>query len=32
MTRSPNEIVSIDNVGEGNAWLEIKVQRKEAAR
>lgn len=28
----PYEIISIDNVGEGNAWLEIKVQRKEAAR
>lgn len=26
------EIISIDNVQEQNRWLEIKVQRKEAAR
>lgn len=28
----PYEIISIDNVEERNIWLEIKVQRKEAAR
>ena len=28
----PYEIVSIDNVQEQGMWLEIKVQRKEAAR
>lgn len=28
----PYEIISIDNVEERDAWLEIKVQRKEAAR
>lgn len=29
---TPYEIISIDNVGERNQWLEIKVKRKEAAR
>lgn len=29
---APYEIISIDNVEERNRWLEIKVQRKEAAR
>lgn len=28
----PYEVISIDNVGERGAWLEIKVQRKEQAR
>lgn len=28
----PYEIISIDNVQERGEWLEIKVQRKEAAR
>lgn len=28
----PYEIISIDNVDERNRWLEIKVQRKVAAR
>lgn len=28
----PYEVISIDNVEERNRWLEIKVQRKEAAR
>ena len=28
----PYEIISIDNVEQRNLWLEIKVQRKEAAR
>lgn len=28
----PYEVISIDNVEERNVWLEIKVQRKEAAR
>ena len=28
---SPYEIISLDNVEERGAWLEIKVQRKEAA-
>lgn len=28
----PYEIISIDNVEERNTWMEIKVQRKEAAR
>ena len=28
----PYEIISVDNVGERDAWLELKVQRKEAAR
>ena len=28
----PYEIISIDNVEERDAWLEIHVQRKEAAR
>lgn len=28
----PYEILSCDNVGEQDKWLEIKVQRKEAAR
>lgn len=28
----PYEIISIDNVEERNTWLEIKVQRKVAAR
>lgn len=28
----PYEIISIDNVEERNVWMEIKVQRKEAAR
>lgn len=28
----PYEIISIDNVEERNRWLEIKVQRKVAAR
>lgn len=29
---SPYEIISSDNVEERNEWLEIKVQRREAAR
>lgn len=29
---APYEIISIDNVEERGKWLEIKVQRKEAAR
>lgn len=28
----PYEIISIDNVEERDTWLELKVQRKEAAR
>jgi head-tail adaptor len=28
----PYEIISIDNVEQKNQWLEIKAQRKEAAR
>lgn len=28
----PYEIISVDNVEQRNAWLEIKVQRKVAAR
>lgn len=30
--KEPYEIISIDNVEERNKWLEIKVQRKVAAR
>ena len=29
---APYEVVSIDNVEERNAWLEVKVQRRVAAR
>ena len=29
---APYEVISVDNVEERNAWLEIKVQRKVAAR
>lgn len=29
---TPYEIISIDNVEQKDQWLEIKVQRKEAAR
>lgn len=29
---TPYEIISVDNVEERNVWMEIKVQRKEAAR
>jgi len=28
----PYEVISVDNVEQMNIWLEIKVQRKEAAR
>lgn len=28
----PYEIISLDNVEERNTWLELKVQRREAAR
>ena len=30
--KSPYEVISIDNVEQRNAWLEIKVQRKVTAR
>ena len=29
---SPYEVVSVDNVGQRNEWLEIAIQRREAGR